>query len=60
MCWEKSEKLPMARRVTIMIDDDLDKKIRYKQAKLIEKRKESVSFSRVVNDSIRECFKNGK
>lgn len=50
----------MARRVTIMIDDDLDKKIRYKQAKLIEKRKESVSFSRVVNDSIRECFKNGK
>jgi hypothetical protein len=43
-----------------MIDDDLDKKIRHRQARLIEKTKTSVSFSKVINDIIRASLKNGK
>ena len=46
----------MAKRVTIMIDDDLDKKVRLKQAKLIQKTNSSVSFSKVINDTIRKCL----
>ena len=39
----------MTKRVTIMIDDDLDKKIRVMQAKLIQKENKSVSYSHVMN-----------
>lgn len=46
----------MAKRVTIMIDDDLDKKVRLKQAKLIQKTNSSVSFSQVINDTIRKSL----
>ena len=46
----------MSKRVTIMIDDDLDKKIRLKQAKLIQKTNQSVSFSNVINETIRKCL----
>ena len=46
----------MSKRVTIMIDDDLDKKIRQKQAKLIQKTNQSVSFSNVINETIRKCL----
>ncbi len=46
----------MAKRVTIMIDDDLDKKVRLKQAKLIQKTNSSVSFSKVINDTIRKSL----
>ena len=44
----------MGKLVTIMIDDDLAKKIRLLQAKQIAK---SVSFSRVLNDVIRKNLK---
>jgi len=37
-----------------MLDDDLIKKLRVKQAKLIEKSTKSVSFSRVVNELLRK------
>lgn len=47
----------MAKRVTIMIADDLDKKLRQKQAKLIQSENVSVSYSRVINDAIRGKFK---
>lgn len=47
----------MAKRVTIMIADDLDKKIRNKQAKLIQATSKSVSFSSVINDVIRGKYK---
>ena len=43
-----------------MIDDDVEKKMRLLQGKLIQKRKESVSFSRVVNEICRDCMKNVK
>ena len=46
----------MSKRVTIMIDETIDKKLRYKQAKLIEKNEGSVSFSRVLNDTLRKCL----
>lgn len=47
----------MSKRVTIMLDEDLDKKIRMRQAKQIEKSPQSISFSRVLNDVLRESFK---
>ena len=40
----------MSKRVTIMIDDDLDKKVRLKQAELTQKKQTSVSFSSVINN----------
>ena len=46
----------MAKRVTIMIDDDLDKKVRLKQAKLIQKTNSSVSFSQVINETLRKSL----
>ena len=48
----------MARRVTIMLDDDLVTKIRQKQAKLIQKENKSVSFSKVLNSILEESLKN--
>jgi len=42
------------------LDDDLDVKLRVKQSQLINKTKRSVSFSQVVNDTIRTGIKNGK
>lgn len=47
----------MAKRVTIMIDDDLDKKLRLLQSKLIAKSSSSISYSKVINDLIRKDFK---
>ncbi len=47
----------MARRVTIMIDEDLDKKLRLKQGKLIEKSLGNVSYSSVINNVIRGKIK---
>ena len=46
--------IEMAKRVTIMIDEDLDKKVRLKQAKLIQKTNKSVSYSQVINEIIRK------
>ena len=43
----------MARRVTIILDDDLVKKLRERQAKLIKESTSSVSFSKVLNETIR-------
>jgi len=44
----------MAKRVTIMIDDDIGKKLHLIQAKQISKTRGSVSFSRVVNTELRK------
>ncbi len=44
----------MARRTTVMIDDDLVKKLRERQAKLIKESTNSVSFSKVLNEVIRK------
>jgi len=47
----------MAKRVTIMMDDDLDKKLRSIQAKAIQSTTSSVSFSKVINETIRKQLK---
>jgi len=47
----------MAKRVTIMVDDDLDKKLRLIQAKAIQTTSSSVSFSSVMNEILRNSLK---
>ncbi len=47
----------MGRRITIVLDDDLVKKLREKQAKLIKESAESVSFSSVINQMLRKSIK---
>ena len=47
----------MAKRITIMLDGELDKKIRSIQAKQIMKYEKSVSFSHVLNEILRKGFK---
>ena len=46
----------MTKRVTIMIDDDNDKKLRSIQAKRITQSTTSVSYSRVINDQLRKTL----
>ena len=43
----------MGKRITIVLDDDLVKKLHDIQAKLIKESHKSVSFSAVLNDLIR-------
>jgi len=47
----------MGKRITLVLDDDLVKKLREKQAKLIKESAKSVSFSSVVNQTIRKSIK---
>jgi hypothetical protein len=47
----------MGQRITVVLDDDLVKKLREKQAKQIKESVKSVSFSRVLNMTLRKCIK---
>jgi len=47
----------MSKRVTIMLDMDLDKKIRQLQAKMIQNTSSSISFSRTLNQVLRDSLK---
>lgn len=47
----------MSKRITIILDDDLIKKLHEKQAKMIKESVKSVSFSRVINQTIRRSIK---
>ena len=47
----------MAHRITIMLDDDLVSKLRKIQAEQIKKTDKSVSFSHVINETIRKTIK---
>ena len=47
----------MGKRITIVVDDDLLKKLHEIQAKKIIKSKKSVSFSRVLNETLRKGLK---
>lgn len=44
----------MAKRITVMIEDDVDKKLRAKQAKHIVKTNTSYSYSKVINDTLKK------
>ena len=46
----------MSQRVTIVMDEDLEKKLRMIQAKTLTKKQGSYSFSRAVNDSLRKVL----
>ncbi len=47
----------MSTRVTIVLDDDLAKKLHDIQSKLIRESSQSVSFSRVLNEVVRKNLK---
>ncbi len=47
----------MPKRVTIMLDDDIDKKLRILQADKIKKSQKSVNFSHVINATLRKQLK---
>ncbi|MFQ5440968.1 MAG: hypothetical protein ACE5DL_05840 [Nitrosopumilaceae archaeon] len=47
----------MAKRVTIMIDDDILKKLHELQAKQIKESSKSVSLSGVLNETVRKSLK---
>ena len=49
--------MEMSKRVTIMIDDDLYKKLRLRQAKMIQTEQSSYSYSKVINESLRKILK---
>jgi hypothetical protein len=46
----------MSKRVTIMIDDDLDKKLRMRQAKMIQQNQTSFSYSKTLNEMLRRTL----
>jgi len=37
-----------------MIDEDLDKKLRFRQAKMIQQEQTSYSYSKALNDTLRK------
>ncbi len=43
----------MSSRITVVIDDDLVKKLRLKQSKKLKRTNKSVSFSAVINETLR-------
>ena len=47
----------MSKRITIVLDDNLVKKLRIIQLKKISKLTKHVSFSRVINDELRKAVK---
>jgi len=47
----------LAKRITIMLDDDLLKKLHEIQAKQIKESSQSVSFSTVLNETLRKKLK---
>jgi len=47
----------MAKRVTIVLNDNLLMKLRRKQAQLIKESSKSASLSKVLNETLRECIK---
>jgi len=46
----------MGKRVTIMIEDDLDKKIRIYQAKVMQKRNITYGYSKTVNELLKKAI----
>ncbi len=48
----------MGERISIVLDDDLNKKLHDIQAKLIKESQKSVSFSAVLNDIVRTGLKS--
>jgi organic hydroperoxide reductase OsmC/OhrA len=47
----------MSKRVTIMIDEDLDSRLRNKQARIIQTTHSTCSYSRVLNETLRKSMR---
>ena len=47
----------MGKRITVVLDDDLDRKIRLRQAKMIQQNQTAYSFSKTVNEVLRKSLK---
>jgi len=47
----------LAKRITITLDDDLNKKLHGLQTKQIKSSKKVVSFSKVLNETLRQNLK---
>lgn len=47
----------MGERITVMLDEEIVKKLRSKQAKLLRDSTGSVSFSRVLNETLKSALK---
>lgn len=47
----------MSKRITVMLDDDMDKKLRIRQAKVILQEQTTCSFSRILNETLRKVLK---
>ncbi len=47
----------MTKRITVVMDDTLVKKLRIIQSKRIREEQSSVSFSRVLNDTLHKALK---
>jgi hypothetical protein len=47
----------LIRRHTIVLDEEVEKKLRHMQADQIKKTGKSVSFSAVINDTLRKAIK---
>lgn len=45
------------RRITVMLDENIIKKLRVKQAKEIQQTSSSISFSKVLNSELRKYMK---
>lgn len=44
-------------RITAMFDDDIVRKLRNRQAKQIQESQKSISFSKVLNETLRKALK---
>ena len=47
----------MAKRITVMINNSLDKKLRMLQANQIQITQTSVSYSKIINETLRKVLK---
>ena len=55
--WKSVLQILMPKRVTVVISDELDKKIRNLQAKMIQSSTSNVSYSGVINDILKKELK---
>lgn len=46
-----------AKRITIMVENELDKKVRLRQAKLIQTDQKTHSYSSVINELVRKALR---
>ena len=58
--YNRMKRLSMLKRVTIMLDEELVRKIRWEQAKLLQNSVNSVSFSQVLSQYLKQSLKNGR